>query len=185
MRSRQKILDATLALIEREGYNGVNIAAVAAAAGVTRQTVYSNFGSYDELVSQAVTGVAIEVLTKIQVTVGELADPCSYLVEFLVQARSEIRAHRVLADVIWSSEDNLLLRDDVMSKATAVAVPLLAPVVERDPRLADSMDELIELWARIGISALLFDSDATRSDEGLRRLLASWLRPILNSLTHE
>ncbi|SOD72254.1 TetR family transcriptional regulator [Jatrophihabitans sp. GAS493] len=183
MRSRQKIMDATLTLIEQEGYAGVNIAAVAAAAGVTRQTVYSNFGSYDELVSQAVTGVAIEVLTRIQASIAELPDACSYLVEFLVQARSEIRAHRVLADVIWSNENNLMFADDVMSKATAIAVPLLAPVIERDPRLAAVIDELIELWARIGISALLFDSDATRADDGLRRLLTSWLQPILTALT--
>ncbi|MBM4481622.1 TetR family transcriptional regulator [Rhodococcus hoagii] len=54
MRSRKKILDATLGLIGSAGFEGVNIAAVAAAAGVTRQTVYSIFGTREDLVSHAI-----------------------------------------------------------------------------------------------------------------------------------
>ncbi|WP_435530336.1 TetR/AcrR family transcriptional regulator [Prescottella equi] len=62
MRSRKKILDATLGLIGSAGFEGVDIAAVAAAAGVTRQTVYSIFGTREDLVSQAIAGLAVEVL---------------------------------------------------------------------------------------------------------------------------
>ena len=55
MRSRDSILDATRAVIGRAGFGGVTIAAVAKQAEVSRQTVYSIFGSREDLVSQAVS----------------------------------------------------------------------------------------------------------------------------------
>lgn len=45
MRSKPKILDATLGLIAESGFEDVTIAAVARAGGVTRQTVHSIFTS--------------------------------------------------------------------------------------------------------------------------------------------
>ena len=50
MRSRQKVLNATLRLIEDGGFEGVNVAAVASAAGVSRQTVYSIFAGPEDAV---------------------------------------------------------------------------------------------------------------------------------------
>ncbi|NKS53845.1 TetR family transcriptional regulator [Rhodococcus hoagii] len=64
-RSRKKILDATLGLIGSAGLEGVDIAAVAAAAGITRQTVYSIFGTREDLVSHAIAGLAVEMLGNI------------------------------------------------------------------------------------------------------------------------
>ncbi|MCZ4655974.1 TetR/AcrR family transcriptional regulator [Dietzia kunjamensis] len=55
MRSRDSILDATRAVVGRAGFGGVTIAAVAKQAEVSRQTVYSIFGSREDLVSQAVS----------------------------------------------------------------------------------------------------------------------------------
>lgn len=79
MRSRKKILDATLALIGSAGFEGVDIAAVAAAEGVTRQTVYPIFGTREDLVSQAIAGLAVEVLGDIRarLTAGQSAARCS------------------------------------------------------------------------------------------------------------
>jgi AcrR family transcriptional regulator len=59
--TRVKVLDAAEALFEERGYEGASIAAIAAAAGVSQETVYSRFGNkralLGELVARAVRGV--------------------------------------------------------------------------------------------------------------------------------
>lgn len=59
--TRVKVLDAAGALFEERGYEGASIAAIAAAAGVSQETIYSRFGNkralLGELVARAVRGV--------------------------------------------------------------------------------------------------------------------------------
>jgi AcrR family transcriptional regulator len=58
--TRKKVLDAAGALFEERGYEGASIAAIAAAAGVSQETVYARFGNkralLGELVARAVRG---------------------------------------------------------------------------------------------------------------------------------
>jgi AcrR family transcriptional regulator len=58
--TRMKVLDAAGALFEERGYEGASIAAIAAAAGVSQETVYARFGNkralLGELVARAVRG---------------------------------------------------------------------------------------------------------------------------------
>ena len=62
MRSRGKIIDATLDLIRTSGFAGITIAAVAEAAGVSRQTVYSIFGTREDLVSQSIAHLTLSLI---------------------------------------------------------------------------------------------------------------------------
>ncbi len=59
-RTREKVLDAAAALFEKRGYEGASIAAIAAAAGVSPETIYARFGTkrvlLGELVARAVRG---------------------------------------------------------------------------------------------------------------------------------
>jgi len=57
--TRQRIMDATRVLIERGGLDTANIQAIAKLAGVTRPTVYQQFGSLQELLL-AVTNEALD-----------------------------------------------------------------------------------------------------------------------------
>ncbi|MDQ8704933.1 TetR family transcriptional regulator [Streptomyces sp. LHD-70] len=60
VRSRQAVLDAARHLLEKQPDAGM--AAVAAAAGVTRQTVYAHFGSRDALVEAVADHVTEEAM---------------------------------------------------------------------------------------------------------------------------
>lgn len=53
--TRDRVLDAANALMLDRGYHGVGMAAVASAAGVTRQTLYDQFGSKAGLLRAMVT----------------------------------------------------------------------------------------------------------------------------------
>lgn len=50
----RQIMDAAVALFMRQGYDGVSMDQIADEAGVSKQTVYSHFGSKEDLFQQAV-----------------------------------------------------------------------------------------------------------------------------------
>ncbi|MBM4517622.1 TetR family transcriptional regulator [Rhodococcus hoagii] len=114
MRSRKKILDATLGLIGSAGFEGVNIAAVAAAAGVTRQTVYSIFGTREDLVSHAIAAPS-----RCSATSVPGSRPGSRL-------RAALRRGR---PSVVRSEDH--------HRTKPVAPELLSPLVDRSQALPD------------------------------------------------
>lgn len=174
--ARERIGDAALALIEADGFEAITIAAVARAAGVTRQTVYSTFGDREGLVSQVVIGVAFEALGEIRGSLRPEGPPAVYLADLVVGARREVRARPVLAALLRPREGNPLFDDGAMARAWPVALELLGPLFQHHPRLrpADGTDPLVELVLRLGLSVVLFDSPATREDGDLRRLLVGW-----------
>ncbi|AII07210.1 MULTISPECIES: TetR/AcrR family transcriptional regulator [Rhodococcus] len=181
MRSRRKILDATLDLIASDGFEGVTIAAAAHGAGVTRQTVYSNFGSREELVSQAIAGLAVEVLGGIHSRSNATDTACEYVVELIVAGRAAVRAHPVLATLLQAERGNPVFDTGMMSRAKPVARELLAPLVERDPGVESSLDDIVEIALRLALSVVLFDDDAVHADDDLRRFLTRWLLPAMPS----
>ncbi|TGB14694.1 TetR/AcrR family transcriptional regulator, partial [Streptomyces palmae] len=53
---RQAILDAAVTVFLREGYQRAGVDVIAAAAGVSKQTVYNHFGDKERLFLAAVEG---------------------------------------------------------------------------------------------------------------------------------
>ncbi len=106
MRSRTKILQATLGLIADVGFGGVTIVGAAQAAGVSRQTVYSIFGTREELVSQAISGQLLEAYAEMTSRLEQIEDPGEYVVETIVLGRTVVREHPVLAVLLggWRRE---------------------------------------------------------------------------------
>lgn len=179
MRSRDAIIEATLGLIETDGYSAVNVAAVAAKAGVSRQTVYSIFGGREEMVSQAVTSVALRSMQGILVQLDTITSTCAYIVELSVLTRRELRSQPVLKALLRPDQGNPLFDDDMMGRTRPVVANLMAPLRIRDLVLADdeAFDMLVEMVSRLFLSVFLFDSDLTREDDDLRRFLVHWLEP--------
>jgi AcrR family transcriptional regulator len=60
VRTRERVFVAARAVLRREGLGGVTIDAVAAEAGVARSTLYRNWSSCEELLSEAFDDVAAE-----------------------------------------------------------------------------------------------------------------------------
>jgi len=179
MRSRTKILHATLGVIGEVGFEGVTIAGAAHAAGVSRQTVYSIFGSREELVSQAVAGVAMDALTGILARLEGTGTPCEYVVELIVAGRTVVRDDPILAALLRSERENPVFDGDMVARAKPVARMLLAPLVARWPEAAPRVDDIIEFSLLLGLSVVLFDGEAMHSDDELRRFLTRWLEPAM------
>ncbi|MEE2034535.1 TetR/AcrR family transcriptional regulator [Rhodococcus chondri] len=179
MRSHGKILNATLGLIADAGFEGVSIAAVAHRAGVSRQTVYSIFGSREELVSQAMAGLAEEVLGNIRSRLNSVETAVEYVVEFIVAGRAVVRADPILTGLLHARTGNPLFDAGMMGRAKVVARQLLARVVDLDARLEPDLDDIAGIVIRLGLSVIVFDDDEVRDDDDLRRFLTRWLQPAL------
>lgn len=179
MRSRQKILDATLGLIGSGGFEAVNIAAVASAAGVSRQTVYSIFGSREDLVSQAVAGIALEVLSDIRTRMESIDSPVDYVVELIISGRALVRDDQLLATLMHAGEGNPVFDAGMMARARPIAHELLSPLAERNAEVKANLDDITEISLRLGLSIVLFDDEPVRTDDDLRQFLNRWLGPAM------
>lgn len=165
-------------LIEGGGFAAVNIAAVADAAHVSRQTVYSIFGSREELVSQTVADLTMTAMNEIRTRVDATGTAFEYLVELVIAGRSAVQSHPALMALMRSDENNPLFDEHMMIRARSVADVLIQPLIERDPLLPD-LTEVVDVMIRMGISIVLFDSEYVRSDEDIRRYLTRWLLPAM------
>ncbi|MBO0767861.1 MAG: TetR/AcrR family transcriptional regulator [Solirubrobacterales bacterium] len=180
--SRATVIDACQQLIEREGFAATSISAIATAAGVSRQTIYSLFGSREDLVSQTVLTAFDEVLATTAAATAPTAGTVAYIVELLVVGRRETLRQPVCRELLRAEQNNPLFDQGMMERALPVIAALLEPVRARDPHLADAetFAQLTELVTRLGISTLVFDSPLCRDEPALRRFLT---RALSSNLT--
>lgn len=177
MRSREKILDATLEVIARGGFDAVSIVAVSRTAGVTRQTIYSIFGTREALVTQAMEGLAVSVLSEIEGRLGGASSAREYVVNMIVAGRRAVRDHPVLATLVQMDASNPVLHSDVMAQAQPVVRGLLEPLVDLDPAMGPVLDDVVHITVRLGMSVVLFDDARLAHDDDLRAFLTRWLPP--------
>lgn len=71
---RERIISATDQLIRAQGWSATRMAQIAAAAGVSRQTVYHEFGSRQELLQTYLTGVIDNILQRVEQAVRRHID---------------------------------------------------------------------------------------------------------------
>ncbi len=179
VRSRGRIIDATLELVGRGGFESVTIAAAAQAAGVTRQTVYSNFGTREELLSQAMAELTLRAYGGIRARIAPGAPPAEYVAELIVAGRAVVRTDPVLRRLLRIEPGNPLLDPGMLARAKPIGRALLAPLEERADALPLSLDDVAEMALMLAIPAVFFDDEPVRSDADLRAFLLRWLRPAL------
>ncbi|GAC69945.1 TetR/AcrR family transcriptional regulator [Gordonia soli] len=181
MRSRQKIIDATLDLIGERGFGSVTIAAVADTAQVSRQTIYSNFGTREDLVSQSLGHFSVALLGELRTRLEEADSDLDYVIELIVAGRAAVREHAVLSVLLRSEDEaNPIFDPDTISRASPFTADLLAPVFERRPDLHADRDAIVQFVVRIAMSVVFYDDVMVHTDADLRTFLARWLRPAID-----
>lgn len=170
-------------MIGESGFDGVSIAGVAKRAGVSRQTIYSIFGTREELVSQAVTdrlttlnGAFIELL-------DSAASPLELFVEMMVRARQHVLGDPMLRVLALSGSANPIFDPGAADRARRYSTAMLSPAAARFPELDGRIDFLADLAVHMGWSILCLDSPESRSDEHLREFVSAWMAPVLESLS--
>jgi AcrR family transcriptional regulator len=174
MRSRGKIIEATLDLISTEGFAAASIAAVAAKAGVSRQTVYSIFGSREDMVSQAMGELAISAMREIHDRLEGITDFGDFLIEFTI-------ADPALSVLLNSQESHPFFDEGAMARTREVAAEILRPAVTDKPEYRPHFADIVDMTALLSVSLVAVD-DGHRSDDELRAFLGRWLRPALDAM---
>lgn len=182
MRSRPAIIEATLDIIRDEGFAAVSISAVAQAAGVSRQTVYSNFDSHDNLVSSAIGEAAVDALGVIRNRLENADSVADYLIELIVAGRAVMRDDPVLATLLRADIGNPAFDSAMMDRAMPIAHQLIAPVRDIDPAVEPHVDDIARFCIRLGLSVVVFTDPSISDDDGLRAFLHRWLEPPLDRL---
>lgn len=182
VRSREPILEATREVIGDAGFDGVTIAAVAKRAGVSRQTVYSIFGSREELVSQAISERLTSLFGAISDLQSSTSTPLDLLVEIVVVSRGHILGDPLLRVLTLAGGSNPIFDPGAAERARHYVKSLLVPVTEEFPQLAPHLDLISDVGVHVGWSVLCLDSPETRTDADLRAFLITWLGPLVTSL---
>ncbi len=137
---RSAILEAATHIFLSQGYQGTTMDDIAAAAGVSKQTVYKQFGDKERLFADIVLGVT-ERAQAIVLTIGQLFDEIEDVEQGLVHL-----AHVYAAAVV--SPQVIRLRRLVIGEADRFP-DLAATYFDRAPRrgieaIAAGMDRLVE-----------------------------------------
>ena len=145
--TRRRLLDATVAALRTHGTAGLTSREITRAAGVNLQAITYHFGSKDELVAQALTGLVTERIAPVREALDTDGDP----------------AERLFAALRTIGGTFAVARDDLAAYAGAVAAS------SSNPTLAAALRDLHAELADY-LAALMAEMQA----DGY---IQSWVRP--------
>ncbi len=178
--TRHRLMDATAQLIVREGFEAVSMTAVAAQAGITRQTVYRYFPNARELVRATLMRGGHDLLEgQILVFQGE-GEPAERLVEAVMDALRRVR-HDSLLRTAWTSRDypQAMIRSIFDPAFIERGVEGLEPIARQLGWDEQDTREAYELIARTVVSFLTVPPPDEMGDEEMRERLRRRLLPAL------
>lgn len=179
--ARKRIVDATLASIERRGPTQASISDVAESLGITRRTVYRYFSGADELFA-AVAEVALQgFVARVQAVTAEL-DVTEQLIEVVAFIVEQLPREPQLALLLANDNAHLFSRRMLATDEIARCRAILqhthidwAAMGYTD----DALDELVEFLLRIIQSMVVAPREPTRSAAELRHFLRRWIAPAI------
>jgi AcrR family transcriptional regulator len=180
----QRVLDAAKACCERWGFEKVTIEDIAAAARVSRATIYRMFPGGKDVLFEALRVRELEDFFSVLLSRVEGAENVEeLLVRAVVAATAELRADEHLA-LMLASEPGATLSDltveglpRIIRFATAFLSPLAEPYLGREQARA-----VIDVLARLTISYFLAPSDRVDlgDEDSARAFLAAFVFPNIN-----
>ena len=102
--TKQRLFEASMELIGERGAAGVTVDEIAAAAGVSKGTVYYNFGSKSDLIAQLLRHGVDIMLARLQGIAAPEADPLDAMEAMLGQAMDFMDDYPSFAR-LWVSEN--------------------------------------------------------------------------------
>jgi len=180
---REGVLAAAESCLQRYGLAKTTIEDVAQASGLSRATVYRQFGSRDALLLAVAAREAERVAAEAEVYLRRFDDVGSWIVEGMLFCLREIPTRPVLAQFLAPHElgaaSRMLLTSDRM---LAIGSEILRPMFEparREGLLHEGLelDSLMEWVLRILMSYLAVPGPPSRSEDDLRKLLRALLLP--------
>lgn len=171
----ERIVDAAVECLIDVGWEKTTVSEVAVRAGLSRPTVYSYFGSRDDLLFAVSTAAAQRISAQLTaVAAAGTNSGAEFVVESVVTVVMEYRRDPA-ASLLG------LIRPGEVLAANAVEVSRVAllPLLNWEPQVADELDEIAETVMRFVVSLMVDDGSRCQTDEGLRAYLYRRLIPSL------
>ena len=152
---RETLLDAADALLDERPWAKVSMGEVAKRAGVSRQTLYNEFGGRRELAEAFVLREADRLLAGPELQIANHPrDPRAAITGALRTFLEAAGRNRLVQSMVEGSDDGLLALVTTRDAVLMTAVERLAALIERtwpgvDPRAARRLTETV---VRLGIS---------------------------------
>ena len=177
--ARERLLEAAVGCVARDGMAGANVAAVAAEAGVSRPTVYRYFADRQALVEATLMHAGRDLAERLGARLRRLVAPAEMAVEAMCFVLQEIPREPVLG-AMWT--EAVLDAGAVAGLTRPTALAWSRDAVQDLVRAAGwsgrTADEAIEVMLRMLLS-LLAAPEPRRSDAALRAFLMRRLVPAL------
>jgi AcrR family transcriptional regulator len=177
--ARERLVEAAVRCVARDGMAGANVAAVAAEAGVSRPTVYRYFADRRALVEATLMEAARGLSERLGARLRRLATPAEMAVEAMAFVLHEIPRDPALG-AMWT--DAWLDADAVSGLTRRPSLDWTRDALQELVRAAGwsraAADEAIEVMLRMLLS-LLAAPEPRRSDGALRAFLNRRLVPAL------
>lgn len=177
--ARERLLEAAVRCIAREGMAGAHVAAVAAEAGVSRPTVYRYFADRQALLEATMMHAGRDLTARLGAQLRGLRTPAEMAVEAVCFVLQEIPREPVLG-AMWRETrlDAGAVAGTTRRPAIRWSRDALAELVRAAGWWEDEADEAIELMLRMLLS-LLAAPEPRRSGAALRAFLMRRLVPAL------
>jgi AcrR family transcriptional regulator len=177
--ARERLLEAAMLCVARDGMAGANIAAVAAESGVSRPTVYRYFADRQALVEATLMHAGRTLSERLAARLRRFETPAEMAVEAMCFVLAEVPRDPILG-AMWN--DTALDAEAVagLTRRTAIAWSrgALDALVRAAGWSGATADESVEVMLRMLLS-LLAAPEPRRGDAALRAFLARRLVPAL------
>lgn len=178
--TQARILEAAITCVKKWGIEKVTLNDIAQEAGVTRPTVYSYFGSRDEVVRYALMQSGVTFSQEMLKYVDKFSTPQERVIEGMLYALKRLPKEPVLA----------LLQEGGLTgflNAYALTVPesyeirhaLFKQILGTVDLPEEELDEITEVATRFLLSLLTLQGGKKRTEKELRSFLERRLLPAL------
>lgn len=178
--ARERLMDAAIACLQRYGLEKTGMGDIAAAAGVTKPTIYNYFTSRDTLLQSALGRAGRALAARLIEHARRFPAPADQLVEAVLFCLREIPNEPGLAVTSSSQVDGFGPRVALRPAGLEIARSVLAELFQHRPDLMDDLDEIAEILIRWMLSLLSLDGPAAREEDEIRALLHRRMIPGLH-----
>jgi len=169
--AQERLLDAAIECLQRYGLEKTGVGDIAAAAGVSKPTIYNYFSSRDELLHSALGRAGRALGERIVEHARSFETPADQVVEAVLFCLREIPNEPGLAVTSRSQADTFGARAALRPTSITIAEHALREIFADRSDLLDEVAEVAEILIRWLLSLLAVDGPVPRSEHELRALL--------------
>lgn len=175
--AKSRLMDAAIACLQRFGLEKTGVGDIAAAAGITKPTLYAYFESRDDLLHAALNRAGEAFGERAVAHARRFESPGDRIVESMLFALRELPREPGVSVTTRPSTDGLDVRMALRPPSLAVAERVVAEMLGDE---IDAPGEVAEVMVRWLLSLLIYEGPEARDEAQLRSLLQRRMLPGLH-----